>query len=848
MREYVLVALLDTLVDKRVSLVDSLVDTLLDTLKKKRESSLDESEKEIVEKLLMDKEIVKQIVKEIVKEHEERTRKSIRQPDFFGQTALLEAVRRGHCEAVRYLLDKGSRPLFERNSEGKTALYYSVHIADKQAAIQMAEILLNHYTSREERLLLLWASAIGMGTAEQSAESSPELHNFLMQQRELAAGSSSDLLFSAIKLGYEALAWEFIDRGANTSQIDNLADRDLSDVERERFNKFLTALKLGGVHVKNVIEGDPDQPTIHDSVGRRVFAEGLAALFLNPYVKSPVTVGISGEWGIGKSSLMLQTEMILIQAAAQQAFPNILPIEDFPQQFKLTRKDRKKYNKVRDGVKALLAATRTDNIVGDPLVYFLDNYQDKYHQVYKSLALMERGEMDKTLDSSANLHKIPNVLTVRYNAWHYRNELEAWAGLAVTITKAMEESMTESQRIRSRWRYTKNERGGEILLQFLLPCILALFLSGLATWTVWMLLRRSKHSDLEGLKYGSIAITLVVIFWTVMRQLLSVFKPVTVQVMKYIHLPDHSTNLGYQHQVISDIKFLKEQICEKPSLLWKFLAGNWLWGDTVKGTSIPKSHPPSKNDLRMIVFVDDLDRCEDTVILKVLSAVNLVLAVCDINVILGMDKKMISRAIANNYQNQYQDDNNSNEVDADNLAEKYLRKIIQLTLALPDLGNDERKEFLNQQLGEEIKEIGNDVTEGSSRPSPGAQLNDPENLHFLVDADGQFSDQENLPQNYPQTGPDSLVDVQPSDVENPHENLLQNHPQSVPGSLSDAQPSDVKYPLQNRPQSGLEKRTVIFKLLNCFRALRSRLYGWNKSDRDMRRSKLKSTIVNSRSW
>ncbi|XP_059075641.1 uncharacterized protein LOC131041439 isoform X1 [Cryptomeria japonica] len=237
-RVYVLVALLDTLVDKRVSLVDSLVDTLLDTLKKKREPSLDESEKEIVEKLLMDKEIVKQIVKEIVKEHEERTRKSIRQPDFFGQTALLEAVRGAHCEAVRYLLDKGSRPLFERNSEGKTALHYSVQITDKQAAIQMAEILLNHYTSREERLLLLWASAIGMGTAEQSAESSPELQSFLMQQRELTAGSSRDLLFSAIKLGYEALAWEFIDRGANTSQIDNLANRDLSDVERERFNKY----------------------------------------------------------------------------------------------------------------------------------------------------------------------------------------------------------------------------------------------------------------------------------------------------------------------------------------------------------------------------------------------------------------------------------------------------------------------------------------------------------------------------------------------------------------------------------------------------------------------------------
>ncbi|GLJ20044.1 hypothetical protein SUGI_0363520 [Cryptomeria japonica] len=647
---------------------------------------------------------------------------------------------------------------------------------------------------------------------------------------------------------------------------------------------FLTALKLGGVHVKNVIEGDPDQPTIHDSVGRRVFAEGLAALFLNPYVKSPVTVGISGEWGIGKSSLMLQTEMILIQAAAQQAFPNILPIEDFPQQFKLTRKDRKKYNKVRDGVKALLAATRTDNIVGDPLVYFLDNYQDKYHQVYKSLALMERGEMDKTLDSSANLHKIPNVLTVRYNAWHYRNELEAWAGLAVTITKAMEESMTESQRIRSRWRYTKNERGGEILLQFLLPCILALFLSGLATWTVWMLLRRSKHSDLEGLKYGSIAITLVVIFWTVMRQLLSVFKPVTVQVMKYIHLPDHSTNLGYQHQVISDIKFLKEQICEKPSLLWKFLAGNWLWGDTVKGTSIPKSHPPSKNDLRMIVFVDDLDRCEDTVILKVLSAVNLVLAVCEINVILGMDKKMIARAIAHKYQHQLQDINNLNMVIPVDLAEKYLSKIVQLPLALPDSGNEERIQFLNQQLGEEFKESGENQTEERMqflnqqmgeyfKESGDEEIKESNQLsgEDFMESDDEMDDSwQNLKgfrmsgtESLSQEGPESLPESQPSDMENPQENL----PQSCPAIFSDDHPNDVENPHDSLPQkhaaqSGPENRPIISQILEYFgalrsaepvtflllifsRALRTTLRRWSYSGPDITSSKLKSVPINS---
>ncbi|XP_057863590.2 uncharacterized protein LOC131071668 [Cryptomeria japonica] len=44
---------------------------------------------------------------------------------------------------------------------------------------------------------------------------------------------------------------------------------------------------------------------------------------------------------------------------------------------------------------------------------------------------------------------------------------------------------------------------------------------------------------------------------------------------------------------------------------------------------------------RIVVFVDDLDRGQENVILQILSGVNLVLAVGKINVIFGMDKRMM---------------------------------------------------------------------------------------------------------------------------------------------------------------------------------------------------------------
>lgn len=70
-----------------------------------------------------------------------------------------------------------------------------------------------------------------------------------------------------------------------------------------------------------------------------------------------------------------------------------------------------------------------------------------------------------------------------------------------------------------------------------------------------------------------------------------------------------------------------------------------------------------------------------------LSAINLVLAECKINVILGMDKKMIERAIKRNFEGA-----------GDDLAEKFICKIIQIPLSLPDPTEKESNSFLEYHL------------------------------------------------------------------------------------------------------------------------------------------------------
>lgn len=80
---------------------------------------------------------------------------------------------------------------------------------------------------------------------------------------------------------------------------------------------------------------------------------------------------------------------------------------------------------------------------------------------------------------------------------------------------------------------------------------------------------------------------------------------------------------------------------------------------------------------------------------QVLSAINLVLAVCEINVVLGMDKGLIERAI----MKKYGDIKTKSFKASQEFADNYLQKIIQLPLDLPEPSEEQSKSFLEGQLG-----------------------------------------------------------------------------------------------------------------------------------------------------
>ncbi|XP_059075438.1 uncharacterized protein LOC131076693 [Cryptomeria japonica] len=724
---------------------------------------------------------------------EESKKKYVGAPDVLGQTALLKAARGGHGKVVKKLLEEGANPLKERDCDGKTALHFAAQ-ADDEQAVKIAEMLLENCKSEKQKSLLLFASAVGI-----SFPVSSRLEEYLKQEKtkiEKTIGLGNSLRVAAT-LGDTDMTLECVTRGANIALIRN--DQwitTLSEDEKKNVEDVLS-------QIKTLVEQGTDKPAVEDNLGRSPFAIGLSALFLNPFVKSPVTVGISGEWGMGKSSVMLQTESNLLKAASQLAFSksfkkdslfgageselsiigkgkrrkiayaierferrddpginenigmSIKRVKNFTAKvsktiFEKSKKqaaeqaDSKNPSKVNNlSEKQATASEVTDTHIssGFPSRFrkfwsklralweesapfdlpkfneFLGGkYELKHHQIFKSLAVIDRRDMFEQEEASGSGNQMvsempweeyslqgntPSILTVQYNAWHYRDETEAWAGLAVEITKELEATMTVAHKLRTSWIYNWINRRDIICLNVIFPFILALLVAIFLTIIVWLVFDTAHNKDIKKLKYGGLPTSMIVFAWGLGKLVISFVKPISSQVVDYICLPDHRQKLGYQKQVISDINFLKKNLSYKFSWKWEAFAFiwcciTWRWKDNyVPGTKIPKMPPASGNKLRMIVFVDDLDRCEENVILQVLSAVNLVLAACEINVILSMEKSMIQRAILRKYGNIKNKDNKSNE----ELAEKYLRKIVQLPLHLPDPSDSESSDFLKWQLG-----------------------------------------------------------------------------------------------------------------------------------------------------
>jgi hypothetical protein len=398
-----------------------------------------------------------------------------------------------------------------------------------------------------------------------------------------------------------------------------------------------------------VDEGDPtylyadsplsgDQPADHDLLGVGRYADALARLVLHKDTK-PLTIGIHGPWGSGKSSFMQLIKQGLHRHAPRNE---------------------------RNGLSFDLAAVEEQVEEYQP-----EQWERNANEVPITDLLADADERRRKLLSRLERKARRDVVAVEFNAWQYDSETQIWAGLASEISRALEHAMPWYRRLILPVRYAVGRRTSEVLLGVLVPVT--------AVAVALAILSRIAISDAAGTKIlGDLAVFAsalpagALVIGVLLWRTAVVAIPVSKRILKDARGPDYTDQMGFQSQVLSDLTFVTQQLRplhfspRRPRILNRNDLVRSVW-------PVPKSRPMPP---RIVVFIDDLDRCSDEKVVDILQAINLILGKSSFFVFLGMDTDMIYRAIDARYKVE-------KGTGQPTFAESYLRKIVQLSFHLP---------------------------------------------------------------------------------------------------------------------------------------------------------------------
>ncbi|MBL6446770.1 hypothetical protein JMN32_10635 [Fulvivirga sp. 29W222] len=104
---------------------------------------------------------------------------------------------------------------------------------------------------------------------------------------------------------------------------------------------------------------------------------------------------------------------------------------------------------------------------------------------------------------------------------------------------------------------------------------------------------------------------------------------------------------------------------------------------------------------RIILYIDDLDRCTDTKVLEVIQAVHLLMAFPLFNVVVGIDKRCVYNAL--NYKQQAPNNFDSPGEREEIKPDEYLEKIFQIPFQLKDATEHDAQNMVKEILKNQIE-------------------------------------------------------------------------------------------------------------------------------------------------
>lgn len=281
------------------------------------------------------------------------------------------------------------------------------------------------------------------------------------------------------------------------------------------------------------------------------------------------------------------------------------------------------------------------------------------------------------------------IVRIDFQAWKYQETPAIWAYLYETFAKSYYNSVPMPQRL---WRIFKlniTRIGAKEICSFLV-LLLGSFIGML--WAPIAL-------GLFGKITSSLAISCLLAFGHVFLQhkdsALKLFE-------KYYKKPTFSHILGIQAEVQKELKTLIKT-----------------WNKCTK-------------DLKIFLFVDDIDRCSENKIIQLIDSLRVMLddeeLAKKIIVVTAVDEHILKRAIHFKYFDNY-----NTEIKSENLITEYLDKLFIISIKLGNLNQEEREEFFSELTKEDCENFNIDTLQSAQHIERNA-INDPteevENEHI----------------------------------------------------------------------------------------------------------------------
>lgn len=245
----------------------------------------------------------------------------------------------------------------------------------------------------------------------------------------------------------------------------------------------------------NISSFHSDKPATKDYLGVYTYAEALAYFVLHSQTVPPLTIGIHGPWGRGKSSFMEFVDIALVnwtkanREADRKGLVKRKKLITLDYEIKCQKiESEKAIEQEKESLKAKLKKKES-----------------------------ERERLWKTMKGDAK----KEVLTVRFNAWQYEDSKQIWAGLASKIIESIEGSLPLWSSIHMRLNYALEKHKSELLanLFFAVPIFLL---------TIYFLLNLGSFDPILGplMPAGSVLSLILYLYWRIPKSVQVVSKHV----------------------------------------------------------------------------------------------------------------------------------------------------------------------------------------------------------------------------------------------------------------------------------------------------------------------------------